>query len=727
MTATYGGGLFPQHVELLAGSCITPAHATARGYVSVDTKVRLGGVGITPSGRRTPGLLVPMLRADGSTWGWQYRPDSPRLRTGKAVKYETPTGQRNGIDVPPGVGPLLGDPAVPLLVTEGTRKADAAAVLGLACIALPGVWSWRGKNAAGGAVAVADWHDVALNGRRVVLAFDSDVVVKPAVRRALTALAEYLTSKGAAVEYLHLPHEDGKAGLDDWIAAGGTVGALWALVRPDAPLAGEPDDRVPAEDRSPADTVIVPALPPVEPMDLADARDVFTRWLGEHYDLDALHFALALAAVEQLDGDAPWGLIVSGSGNAKTETVSAATGAGATVTSSISSEGALLSATSRQERSKDATGGLLRKVGTHGVLVIKDVTTILSMNSDTRLSVLGALREVADGFWERNVGTDGGRSLTWRGRIVVIGAVTTAWDAHHSVIASMGDRFLLLRVDSTLMPGRLASGRQSLANIGHEDVMREDLRSAFGGVIAGMDRAGIDLADAEADVLLGLANIVTAARTGVEHDRKGDVLYAHAFEAPTRLVKYLGQLVRGGVAVGMDRADALRLAVRVAHDCVPPLRLAALATVTAHPGNSTSEVARLMDKPRTSVDRALQELHLLDLLTVTSDPADTRWRYRVADAVDGEALAVLIAGAKALPGNTTTRALRHTEGKSAESPTEPHVPPSLCTSTDFSGETSELPASPCPHGIPAGNRPDPWLAGRLACPECALTIREDVA
>ena len=74
----YGLALFAQHAAMLAASAITPEHARARGYVSVDTKVRLEKLGITKAGRNIPGLLVPQRRKDGSTWGWQYRPDVPR-------------------------------------------------------------------------------------------------------------------------------------------------------------------------------------------------------------------------------------------------------------------------------------------------------------------------------------------------------------------------------------------------------------------------------------------------------------------------------------------------------------------------------------------------------------------------------------------------------------------------------------------------------------------------
>lgn len=43
--------------------------------------------------------------------------------------------------------------------------------------------------------------------------------------------------------------------------------------------------------------------------------------------------------------------------------------AGALATSTITSDAALLSGTSRKEVAKDATGGLLRRIGDRGVLV----------------------------------------------------------------------------------------------------------------------------------------------------------------------------------------------------------------------------------------------------------------------------------------------------------------------------------------------------------------------
>ncbi len=392
--------------------------------------------------------------------------------------------------------------------------------------------------------------------------------------------------------------------------------------------------------------VVCPAVPDV-PLSapaggLTAARTVFKRWLGDEYDLDALHAVLVCAAVERLDGDPLWLLVVSGSGNAKTETVQALSGVGALVTSTITGEAALLSATPAKERAKDATGGLLRKIGDRGLLVVKDVTSLLSMSGDRRAEVLGALREVYDGRWSRNVGADGGRTLDWSGRVVLVGAVTTAWDKAHTVIAAMGDRFVVLRVDSS--KGRQAAGRRAISNTGQEEQMRAELREVVAAVIDGMDGNPSPPDAAETDALLNAADLVTRARTAVEYDYRGDVIDAHAPEMPTRFAKQLAQVVRGGVSIGMPRFDAIRLAIRCARDSMPPLRLAIVDDLASNPASSTAEVRRRVGLPRATVDRQLQALHMLGVLVVDEDETTHRgqpatvWRYRLARDIDPTAL-----------------------------------------------------------------------------------------
>jgi len=360
-----------------------------------------------------------------------------------------------------------------------------------------------------------------------------------------------------------------------------------------------------------------PAVPPpaVEPRQLAEVHEIFQRWLGADYDLDTLDATLAVAASERFSGDPVWLMVVSGSGNAKTETVQATSGLGAHVVSTISSDAALLSATPLKERSKSATGGLLRKIGDHGILVIKDFTSILSADRNVRGTVLAALREIHDGRWVRNVGSDGGRTLQWEGRLIVIAACTTAWDQAHSVIATMGDRFVLIRSDSH--QGRIASGLRAVRNTGSETQMRKEMADAVAGLVANIDTTkDYALREEDENILVKAANLVTLARTGVELNYKGDVIDAHAPEMPTRFVKQLTQIMRGGMAIGMDRLQARRLAIRCARDSMPPLRLAVLRDIAGNPGSRVGEVRGRLQKPRATVDRTLQALHMLDLLTL---------------------------------------------------------------------------------------------------------------
>jgi hypothetical protein len=347
---------------------------------------------------------------------------------------------------------------------------------------------------------------------------------------------------------------------------------------------------------------------------LADVHEVFARWLGEDYDLLVLDAVLAVAVAERLPGDPAWLLVISGSGNAKTETVMATSGLGAHVVSTISSDAALLSATPQKQKSKGATGGLLRHIGARGILTIKDVTSILSMNREARTTLLAALREIYDGYWVRTVGRDGGQSLTWRGRLVVIGACTTAWDQAHSVVANCGDRFVLIRADSHI--GRVGSGLRSVRNTGREIAMRKEMADSVAALVSSIDTQNVyQLTEQDEIAIVNAADLVTLARTGVEIDYRGNVIDAHAPEMPTRFAKQLTQIMRGAVAIGMQPADALYLVKRCARDSMPQLRLEILADVADHPGSRVIDIRRRLQKPRMTTDRTLEALHILGLLT----------------------------------------------------------------------------------------------------------------
>ncbi len=180
----------------------------ARGYFSATQIADLKGIGFAERQCHLPSLCNPVWDVRGEIGLYQARPDVPRIdrKTGKAIKYETPVGAALCLDVHPRARRFLGDPRTPLWITEGARKADSALSHGIDCIiALLGVWGWRGRNEDGGLTALPDWEAVALNGRDVYIAFDSDVMTNPSVRVALVRLKAFLESRGARARLVFLP------------------------------------------------------------------------------------------------------------------------------------------------------------------------------------------------------------------------------------------------------------------------------------------------------------------------------------------------------------------------------------------------------------------------------------------------------------------------------------------------------------------------------------------
>ena len=633
--------LFDQHLKFLEDRAISADVAEARGYCSAITPAALKaeGFGRTVS-QRIPGLLIPIHDVNGTIPFSQYRPDRPQVLNGKTRKYEVALGTRYVVDVPPQVLGQMGDPGIPLWITESAPKADAGVSARLCCIAVLGVWAWKGTNSRGGKTILPCWESIALNGRTVYIAFDSDSARNPKVADAIIRFGRWLVSKGANVWYVPLPDAAGgiKQGLDDWLHAnGGDIGALKMLAEDEPPLIRRqisqgPGDRGKDSSGSPQYSVYGSRAPhstaDISGDGFPPVRASYTKWLGENYDTGALDVVLCAARAEKLAGDPPWLMNVAGSGCAKTETVTPLAAAGARLVSMLSGEAALLSATPADRRAAEATGGLLRELGDRGLLVIKDFTSVLSMHRDSRAKVISALREIHDGYWVRDVGADGGLKIPWAGRIMIVAACTTAWDAHREVVASMGDRFLIVRqrID------RHAAGEQAIANTGSEAAMRDEIGGAVRDLLARPVPPELPAVDGTAG-LLSLADLVTRCRTPVERDYQGNPAWAHDLEAPTRFAKQLTQLARGGLSLGMTQDAARAVAARAARDSMPPAYLKVLDDVRRNPLSRTADTGRRLHMPWRTADRALQELWLLGTLHRQGDDKD-RWVYTLDSAAD---------------------------------------------------------------------------------------------
>ena len=129
------------------------------------------------------------------------------------------------------MGPLLDDASVPLIFTEGEKKAAAATQYGFPTLAFAGVWNWPKKRQDRDRERepIDDLLMVAFRGSRprlCVVIFDNDRAEKSSVRQAQIELVRCLKRLGAMPVIVKLPYVKGgpKIGIDDLLVREGPEG-----------------------------------------------------------------------------------------------------------------------------------------------------------------------------------------------------------------------------------------------------------------------------------------------------------------------------------------------------------------------------------------------------------------------------------------------------------------------------------------------------------------------
>ncbi|MBL1199897.1 MAG: DUF3854 domain-containing protein [Nostoc sp. GBBB01] len=164
---------------------------------------------------------IDPLTGENTLEGVQIKPDvSPVGKDGRLQKYlgasdsgASPLFLNNGIE---GYWQeILADKSIPIVITEGAKKAGAGLTINLPTISLPGVSTCRKHG------RLHRWIEAFAGfGRVFYLCFDADILDKRPVQLALINLARDLTATGSKVMIIQLPSV-GLKGMDDFIAAKG--------------------------------------------------------------------------------------------------------------------------------------------------------------------------------------------------------------------------------------------------------------------------------------------------------------------------------------------------------------------------------------------------------------------------------------------------------------------------------------------------------------------------
>ncbi len=163
---------------------------------------------------------------DGAGHGGVWRRDGEFVRCklfppvsdgqGHTIRYYQRAGTPPRLYVPARARAALTDPSVPLLITEGEKKALKANQEGLACVAVGGLWNWQTGGRPIADLDRIDWYE-----RETVMVPDSDVWTRADLLQPVFALGKELEQRGAKVAVLKLPSgpDGAKVGLDDYLCA----------------------------------------------------------------------------------------------------------------------------------------------------------------------------------------------------------------------------------------------------------------------------------------------------------------------------------------------------------------------------------------------------------------------------------------------------------------------------------------------------------------------------
>lgn len=344
-------------------------------------------------------------------------------------------------------------------------------------------------------------------------------------------------------------------------------------------------------------------------------------------DPSPLLVTLATYAAFLLPGDSPlWVMIVGGPSSGKTSTMDCLRLLPKIHLCSTITAPGLLSGSSSKNQAKGATGGLLMEIGPAGLLALKDFTSILSMGRESIKELLAALREIYDGAWTRALGVDGGRRLSWEGKLGIIAACTTAIDEHAHIMAAMGERFLLYRLAALDSDEQEKMAAMALSNASlmenHRDVLAYSVQEFFEEFGPSMQ-----VSEPEPDVMAALegwATLTARCRSAVARNSiTREIETLHAAEDPARLVGQLHQLEAGLSAIGVPLTWRLRIVRKIARDCIPPVRCGVVSELARY--KEPVDIKRLAvatRHPKTTTWRAVDDLRAHGVVRFVGDAAE---------------------------------------------------------------------------------------------------------
>jgi hypothetical protein len=349
----------------------------------------------------------------------------------------------------------------------------------------------------------------------------------------------------------------------------------------------------------------------VTPLDHKDVIRRYRKWLHMP-NTNILSVMFGTIYANRLGADPIWMFIVGPPGSCKTEILMTLSGAEGIITATSLTPPSLISG--QQGRDPSLIPKLHKKV-----LIVKDFTTILSMNQFDREEIFGILRDAYDGKTEKQFGN--GVHRKYVSRFGIIAAVTPVIEHHSTSHSVLGERFIKFRIRT---PGKIDVGGEditrALQNVTKELQMREELATTATRALARKVTEAPAMPPEVRNRLRYIAQVVAVMRGVVNRERYTNAInFKPSPEIGTRLAKQFCALAFGVAVYHGTPVDdeTMRVVIHVAKDTAPIRIEEIIQCMYLHAKDkyvTTRQVSYWTRLPTVTVSILLEDLDMLYLI-----------------------------------------------------------------------------------------------------------------
>lgn len=349
-------------------------------------------------------------------------------------------------------------------------------------------------------------------------------------------------------------------------------------------------------------------------MTLKEIKDLYneTYYMIDDWVIDLI---IAVTLGGKMPGDPIWLMVIGGSSSGKSELINIVGQVDYVHQISNLTENSFLSGVGKSGDEHS----LLHQIGTTGVIVMKDFTSILTMRDDRKDVILGQMREIFDGYITKKTGNQK-EVNEWRGKLNFIGGVTDSIYSTTEKSTAMGPRFINYVMPTLNRDQRLKMLEISSHNMDDIKQKRFAIQVAVKEFIEEkIATIPLKLKDIDAEFkyqLMVVSDFVAQSRTATERDYRGVLNLINSSELATRLFGQFYKLAQYFVYLSDEEElnnNYKKLIIKLCLDSIQKQRRLCLRELSRYDYVTPKGLGHLLRYPTKTTRVWLEDLNALGI------------------------------------------------------------------------------------------------------------------